>query len=130
MTVTGQILAAAAIISALIVIGRAVWWLIAKVLRPLAQVVEDWRGEPDRPGVPGRPGVMVQLAELRSLLATEATARRALERRMAVVESRLPPLDGPPRLEAGGTAFQAERAFEPDAEGVRVAYGFIGQRSR
>lgn len=123
--VTGQILQAAAILTAIGVIGGALWWVIQKVLRPLAIVAEDWRGEPDRPGVPGRPGVMVQLSELRSLLETERTARRALERRVAMVESRLPSPDGHlPHIEAGGTSFQAERAIEFDEGSARLSYGF------
>lgn len=130
-SVTTQILQAAAILTAIGVIGGALWWVIQKVLRPLAIVAEDWRGEPDRPGVPGRPGVMVQLAELRSQVsdvhstqASDRAAWRALERRVAAMESRLPPLDGQPRLEAGGTGFQAERALEvEDVNDTRV-YGF------
>src|SRR5262245_41712260 len=89
MSVTGQILAAAAILGGLGVIGRALWWLATKVLQPLAQVVDDWRGEPDRPGVPGRPGVMVQLAELRSVLVSEQLARRSIEKRLDAIEAQL-----------------------------------------
>lgn len=103
MSITGQILAAAAILGGLGVIGRAVWWLAVKVLRPLALVIDDWRGEPDRPGVPGRPGVMVQLAELRTLLATEQLARRAMERRLDEQAARLTAIEAQLKPNGGGS---------------------------
>ena len=38
---------------------------VVRTLRPLvhgtAEFLDDWKGEPDRPGVKGRPGVMERL---------------------------------------------------------------------
>lgn len=38
--------------------------LAVRRLRGLRQLLEDWHGEPSRPGVPARPGVMVRLAAI------------------------------------------------------------------
>lgn len=58
-------------------IGGAVVLIIAALLllrvgrsvvpfaRKGARFLDDWQGEPDRPGVPGRPGVLEQLSTLR-----------------------------------------------------------------
>ncbi|WP_208630405.1 hypothetical protein [Amycolatopsis kentuckyensis] len=42
----------------------AAWKILKPVfsaVRRLTHFVDDWFGEPDRPGVPGRPGVMARL---------------------------------------------------------------------
>lgn len=118
-SITAQILLAAAIISAIATIGGALWWVTQKVLRPLAIVAEDWRGEPDRPGVPGRPGVMVQLADLRKILGEERDARRELEGRVAAVEQQL--LERRRPLEASGPVI-AERSYQDESEMVRLGF--------
>lgn len=38
--------------------------VITRTGRQVGELADDWRGEPDRPGVPGRPGVMERLAAL------------------------------------------------------------------
>lgn len=38
--------------------------------RLIAEFLEDWRGEPSRPGVPGRAGVLERLEALESATAT------------------------------------------------------------
>lgn len=43
---------------------------VARALKTITDMREDWRGEPARDGVPGRPGVMARLA------AHEAAAQR------------------------------------------------------
>lgn len=61
----------AALIAALIVLIVAALLLaraargVLPGLRKLSRFLDDWQGEPDRPGVPGRPGVMEQLSALR-----------------------------------------------------------------
>lgn len=52
-------------------VGKAV----VPVLRQTGRFLDDWQGEPDRPGVPGRPGVMEQLSALRD---EQARTRDAL----------------------------------------------------
>lgn len=62
------------IAGAVAIIGAAVA-IIWKTVRGVARLVkrvrdflDDFYGEPDRPGVPGRPGVMVQLAQIHAEL--------------------------------------------------------------
>lgn len=91
-TVAG-ILIAAAVIGALVVIGRAVVWLWA-VLRKLGRLADDLTGEPPRPGFPqGRPGVLDRLTSIETMLTTVATltALAAIEARLAAVEVQLHP---------------------------------------
>lgn len=127
-SVTAQILQAAAIIAAVATIGSGLWWVIQKVLRPLAIVAEDWRGEPDRPGVPGRPGVMVQLADLRKLVGEESDARQDLTRRVLALEQLL---TGDRRVvEATGPVLTTSPVTAERAEvgaGEQIVYGFTGR---
>lgn len=95
-TVAG-ILAAAAIIAALVVIGRCVAWLTS-VLRRLARLIDALLGEPKgSPGYPdGRPGVLERLdatvGDVREVKAemqqTTALLHDALAR-LAAVEAQL-----------------------------------------
>lgn len=41
--------------------AAAVVFKVFQVLKRLGDVLDDWQGEADRPGVPGRPGVMRRL---------------------------------------------------------------------
>jgi hypothetical protein len=45
--------------------GRFLW----RLFRGTAQFLEDWKGEPERPGVRARPGVMARLETHDELLA-------------------------------------------------------------
>jgi hypothetical protein len=38
--------------------------VVLRTGRQVGELADDWRGEPDRPGVPGRAGVMERLAAL------------------------------------------------------------------
>lgn len=146
--IVAGILAGAALLVALGVIGKSVWWFWKRVLRPLALLIDDWQGEPARPGVDGRPGVLEQLKALFDLFADFRARLTALEelpatvaelgRRLAAVEQQLRPnggsslrdavdaLSGPPRerptLEATA-GVQAERADAGQAE-QQLVYGF------
>lgn len=47
----------------------AIWASIKWVrpaLRAITNFLDDWNGEPERPGVPGRAGVLEQIADLRT----------------------------------------------------------------
>lgn len=50
----------AAALAALTAVVRKVW----PIARKIVHFIDDWFGEPDRPGVPERPGVMRQLHTL------------------------------------------------------------------
>lgn len=65
------LLKTAAVVGALSVIcGAVVWWVrsIVKTWRLLRDFLEDWAGEPSRPGVVGRPGVMTRLSSIEKQL--------------------------------------------------------------
>src|SRR5690242_12046728 len=70
-TVLFLIALATAIIAVLTWVKKKVSWVIKK-LEPISQMVEDWNGIPDRPGIPGRPSVMESIEEIRD------TAQQAL----------------------------------------------------
>ena len=44
--------------------GIKVWKALAPMLREIRNFLDDWKGEPDRPGVKGRPGVMSRLGSI------------------------------------------------------------------
>jgi hypothetical protein len=56
------------VLGALAAIGAA--WKVLKpvfsAVRRLSHFVDDWFGEPERPGVPARPGVMPRLETMQS----------------------------------------------------------------
>lgn len=98
-----------------------------KGFRKLSRMLDDWLGEPGRPGLIDRlTGVEKRLGAVEDRLTTHmdgvATVDQiaALERRLAAVESRLPSPDGQPRLESGGIGFQAERAELVGADDAAV----------
>lgn len=64
--------AAAAVTAIAAAFGAVAKWIvlpIVKLLREFRQFLEDWNGEPERPGVPARPGLLSRVrfieAELR-----------------------------------------------------------------
>ncbi len=61
----------------------AIWASIKWVrpaLRAITNFLDDWNGEPERPGVPGRVGVLEQIADLRTDVdLAKALARDAAE---------------------------------------------------
>lgn len=44
--------------------GVKLWKVVAPVFRAARDFLDDWKGEPDRPGVKGRPGVMERLGSI------------------------------------------------------------------
>lgn len=70
--------ALATIVTAVYLGGR---WML-RTLRKLGDFLEDWSGEPPRPGVPGRPGVMDRLARIEAQLKPNggSTLRDAVSR--------------------------------------------------
>lgn len=73
-----QLTIAEAIVTGSLIIGFAagLWGAIKKVhpvMRRLMDFLDDWGGEPDRPGVPGRAGVLERL-EIVERLADETNA--------------------------------------------------------
>ena len=44
--------------------GIKLWRCVAPVFRMFREFLEDWKGEPDRPGVKGRAGVMARLGSI------------------------------------------------------------------
>jgi len=107
----GGILAAAAIIAALTVIGKCIAWLVV-LLRKVGRFVDDLTGEPERDGFPARPGVLARLKSIEDITATLATlaALAALELRLAALEEQMHPnggtslRDAADRIEAAITA--------------------------
>lgn len=47
-------------------------WLGVR-LRSLDNLLDDWNGEPPRPGVPGRPGVMKRLGDIEDKVNCRST---------------------------------------------------------
>jgi hypothetical protein len=50
-----------------VLVGRVVRWML-RTLRKISDFLDDWRGEPPRPGYPGRPGVPERLARIEAQL--------------------------------------------------------------
>jgi len=96
-TVAG-FLAAAAIIGALVVIGRAVYWLW-QVFRALARLADDLTGEPQRNGFPERPGVLERLSRIEAAVVPVPV----LEERLAAMDARLAAIEGQMQPNGGGS---------------------------
>lgn len=60
LQIAGAITGGVGALAALGWAARTLW----KTGRGVANLADDWKGEPDRPGVPGRPGVLQRLARI------------------------------------------------------------------
>lgn len=64
--------AAAGSVSGLIAVVTPFW----RKIRSISHLIDDWQGEPARPGVPERKGVMVRLQEIEDrVMSTEYHVR-------------------------------------------------------
>lgn len=68
--------------------GGAVVVKLIKFLKKMGDAVDDWQGEPARPGVPERPGVMTRLATIEEQLHPNhgSTLRDAINRTELAVQ--------------------------------------------
>ena len=73
---------------AVVVGGLAAAAKATRVLKQFGDTLDDWRGEPERPGVPGRPGVMTRLAKIEAELRPNhgSSLRDAVNRIEAAVQ--------------------------------------------
>lgn len=67
-------------------IRRAIVMPVARIAKKFIQMLTDWVGEEDRPGVQGRAGVMEQLASLRDELAIVKSEQAEMKGKLARVE--------------------------------------------
>ncbi|MFC3996431.1 hypothetical protein ACFOVU_10920 [Nocardiopsis sediminis] len=66
------LIGAAAVVTAVGVLARPVWrtaGFLVSLLRKAGRFLDDWAGEPERPGVEARPGVMERLRTLEQSVA-------------------------------------------------------------
>ncbi|WP_062435003.1 hypothetical protein [Herbidospora daliensis] len=70
-------------------------WLM-RIIRRIQDFLDDWNGEPARPGVPARPGFPERIAALEAESAQVATTVEAVSTRLTRVERKIDT--------AGGTA--------------------------
>jgi len=126
MGAIGWVSATIAALTLLGLIGAALRWLYTRILRPLTTLIEDWRGEAPRPGVPARSGVMERLMSIEERLAVVPALEARLtkvERRLSSIETQIAVADRDrPRMEAGGMA-QVERAEVGRSEDARFGLG-------
>lgn len=128
-----QIVAASVGTAAILAASYAVARLVRDIAlgtRKLARMVDDWLGEPERPGVPGsgRPSVLARLAAIeegqratREIQAEHGRQLAELTTRVARLEQELRPEK--PRVEAS-SGLVAERAETADDDAASVRYGF------
>jgi hypothetical protein len=101
LQVVGGLLLTAAIIGALAAVGKAALYVFG-VFRKLNTWLDDWAGEPPRPGFPnGRPGVLDRLASIETnatstadTLSTTAGTLVGVEARLAALEAQMYPNGG------------------------------------
>jgi hypothetical protein len=54
-------------------LGALVWKYLRPPTKGIEHFLEDWNGEPERPGVPGRPGMMERVANIETSQTASAT---------------------------------------------------------
>lgn len=121
--VIAGLLLTAAILGALAGIGKAVLYVF-NVLRRFNRWLDDWEGEPPRPGFPaGRPGVLDRIA----LIESRVERMPAVEERLERLEAQMMPngggslRDAVDRTAAAVTAGAGDRSYPPDGGDERSA---------
>ncbi|MFC9088980.1 hypothetical protein [Nocardiopsis dassonvillei] len=92
-TVGVWVIGAAAVITALLIIGkfiRMAW----QAGRRLGHFLDDWFGEPSRDGVPGRPGIPARIGALEESSGQVCERLGDVDRRVRRVEHELHPNSG------------------------------------
>jgi hypothetical protein len=83
-----------------------------RLVRGLLNIVDDWRGEPDRDGVPGRLGVMARLARQDGQLVAQAVRLDRQDGRLARLESGVEQVHGELKPNGGATLRDAVNRVE------------------
>ncbi|MGK5529373.1 hypothetical protein [Streptomyces sp. URMC 129] len=86
----GAVLGLAGVSTLLWRAGRGLARLIARV----DEVVDDWRGSPERPGVPARPGVLERIAGIEERMCQLLDRVARVESQAAAIEHELHPNGG------------------------------------
>lgn len=89
-----QLGAAAGAVLAILALVALVVRSVRRAWAPVADFLEDWRGEPGRPGVPARPGVMARLGQLEQGVTQTPARLDRIEYRVSQMELQLHPNGG------------------------------------
>jgi len=119
--VIAGLLVTAAILGALAAIGKAVLYVFS-VFRRLTRWLDDWEGEPPRPGFPaGRPGVLDRIASIES----RVDRLPAVEARLVALEAQMMPNGGGSMRDAidrtAAAVGAGDRSPQPDGGPERSA---------
>lgn len=75
--------------SALVLIVRGLKWVM-RIYRRISKFLDDWNGEPARPGVEARPGFPDRIAALEAEVAgVKATVTNGLSHNVADIQKRM-----------------------------------------
>ncbi len=125
MSVMAQVVAGLLLTAAIIgAVGAVVRLLLYvwNVLRRLTRWLDDWEGEPPRPGFPsGRPGVLDRIASIES----RVDRLPAVEERLTALEAQMMPNGGGSMRDAidrtAAAVGAADRSPQPDGGAERSA---------
>ena len=131
-TLIGQVAAgvilAGAVAYGLLQLGKLIAW-IARLLLDIKQWLDDWKGEPQRPGFPARPGVPARIAAIEATSATTVdtlvevqSTQRSMNDRLAALEAQLYPNGGGSLRDAvdrTAAAVAGDRSPPPDGGAER-----------
>lgn len=92
-TIGAWLIGAAAVVAALLGLWKAVLslWRLA---RRVGHFLDDWGGEPERPGMPARPGIPERMAGVEQNLGSMCDRLGTVETRTARIEHELHPNSG------------------------------------
>lgn len=115
-----------AVLGVLIFLGFVAWKL-APLVRKFTHLVDDFLGEPERPGVPERPGLMSRMSALEQNSAANTEMLGKIDDRVQIVEHEVTFNDGSSvkdattRMEKRLTDLHTK--FMPEAEHPPIAPG-------